>query len=73
MRGMGREDARRCPEVSSIRLLTLVVTLASLLPVARAGWIDIETPLDKRTTTSLVDGTEYTLVRIYSPFSLGIA
>jgi hypothetical protein len=47
-----------------MRSFALVVTLASLLPVARAGWIDIETPLNKRTTTSLIDGTEYHLVRI---------
>jgi hypothetical protein len=64
---MGRGHERRGTDVS-VCMLTLVVTLASLLPVARAGWIDIETPLDKRTTTSLVDGTEYHLVRI----SLGI-
>ena len=62
MRAMGRGNVRRCPEVS-FRSLALVLTLASLLPVARAGFIDIETPLDRRTTTSQVDGTTYHLVR----------
>jgi hypothetical protein len=64
MRAMGRGNVRRCPEVSFRSLaLVLTLTLASLLPVARAGFIDIETPLDKRTTTSQVDGTTYHLVR----------
>lgn len=30
---------------------------------AQASWIDIDTPLDKRTTVSFVDGTTYELVR----------
>ena len=30
---------------------------------ASAGWIDTDTPLNKRTTESFVDGTEYHLVR----------
>jgi hypothetical protein len=63
MRTVQRKDKMRSsPEVSA-RFLTLVLTLATLAPVVNAGWIDIETPLDRRTTTSLVDGTVYHLVR----------
>ena len=29
----------------------------------QCGWIDPDTPLDKRTTTSFIDGTVYHLVR----------
>lgn len=33
------------------------------LPLVMASWIDIDTPLEKYTTQSLVDGTIYHLVR----------
>jgi hypothetical protein len=33
------------------------------LPLVLAGWIDVDTPLEKYTTRSLVDGTIYHLVR----------
>ncbi|KAL7547783.1 hypothetical protein ACHAWF_012590 [Thalassiosira exigua] len=36
--------------------------LAALAPLVRSGWIDEDTPEHLRTTTSLVDGTEYHLV-----------
>jgi hypothetical protein len=34
-----------------------------LITEIHAGWIDIDTPLDKRTTVSMIDGTTYQLVR----------
>jgi hypothetical protein len=45
-------------------LLTLVIFRTS-----SASFIDIETPLEKRTTTSLIDGTTYHLVRFSVFFS----
>lgn len=33
-----------------------------LIHSAHGDWIDVDTPEDKRTTTSFVDGTEYELV-----------
>jgi len=33
------------------------------LSLTKAGWIDPDTPEDKRTTRSFVDGTVYDLVR----------
>jgi hypothetical protein len=39
-----------------LKLIALVVQSVS------AGFIDMDTPLDKRTTTSMVDGTVYHLV-----------
>jgi hypothetical protein len=45
----------------SLQILLLgAIILAPEL--ASANWIDIETPLDKRTTPSLVDGSVYHLV-----------
>ena len=35
-----------------------------LMVIVQAGWIDIDTPIDKRTTISKIDGTIYQLVRI---------
>eukprot|EP00957_Ditylum_brightwellii_P091026 6930240-Ditylum_brightwellii.AAC.1 len=29
---------------------------------AKAGWVDVDTPTDKLTATSLIDGSEYELV-----------
>lgn len=40
----------------------ILVFLWGQVSLVLAGWIDIETPLDKRTTSSLVDGTTYHLV-----------
>jgi hypothetical protein len=34
-----------------------------LVVIVQAGWIDIDTPVDKRTTISKIDGTVYQLVR----------
>jgi hypothetical protein len=31
--------------------------------IVQAGWIDIDTPVEKRTTISKIDGTIYQLVR----------
>ena len=36
-----------------------------LVGVVQAGWIDIDTPVDQRTTISKIDGTIYQLVRWY--------
>lgn len=36
--------------------------LALFLARCRASWIDIETPLNKRSTVSFVDGSTYELV-----------
>lgn len=41
----------------------LIVVLLWSCYSAEASWIDSDTPLDKRTTVSFVDGTEYELVR----------
>jgi hypothetical protein len=49
------------PMRMSLHILLLgAITLAPKF--ASANWIDIETPLDKRTTTSFIDGTVYELV-----------
>ena len=45
------------------RLLQTLTVLAAAPTLISAGWIDMETPLNKRTTKSLVDGTTYHLVR----------
>jgi hypothetical protein len=48
-----------------VRLLLFSLLVVALLPDAAysgADFIDTDTPLDKRTTTSLVDGTVYHLV-----------
>jgi hypothetical protein len=42
--------------------LSSVLGLALLVQSIQGGWIDIDTPLDKRTTKSFVDKTEYELV-----------
>lgn len=55
---LGREG-RSSFALVSLRLLLFL----GLLTLASAGWIDTDTPLDKRTTTSFVDGTTYHLVR----------
>lgn len=41
-------------------VIYVVLTMTSN---ANGGWIDEETPADKRKITSLIDGTEYDLVR----------
>ena len=43
----------------------LIVGLVFLTNAAEASWIDIDTPLNKRTTVSFVDHTTYELVRSY--------
>jgi hypothetical protein len=45
------------------RAQQMVLMVALSLVLVSAEWVDIETPLDKRTTTSRVDGTVYHLVR----------
>ena len=42
--------------------LAFILLHASDIPQIEAGWIDEDTPEDKRVTTSLIDGTEYQLV-----------
>jgi hypothetical protein len=42
---------------------TAIVAGLAFTQVVRAGWIDMDTPLAKRTTKSFVDGTTYQLVR----------
>ena len=46
----------------SCKAILLLITLC--ISGASADWIDMDTPLDKRTTTSLVDGSTYHLVRL---------
>lgn len=53
----GLENARATSPM--IYSLLLCLTMAR---IANAGFVDMDTPLDKRTTTSLVDGTVYHLV-----------
>lgn len=43
------------------RILLLVLQIAASF----SGWIDPDTPLDKRTTRSFIDGTTYHLVRCF--------
>jgi hypothetical protein len=45
-----------------VQLLLLSVTLQ--IQQITGSFIDMDTPIDKRTTASFVDGTEYQLVRI---------
>jgi hypothetical protein len=54
-----------------VPLLLFSLLVVALLPDAAfsgADFIDTDTPLDKRTTTSLVDGTVYHLVCASRPF-----
>jgi hypothetical protein len=44
------------------RRIELLLVVSMLLSSTLGGWIDSDTPLDKRTTTSLVDGSTYQLV-----------
>jgi hypothetical protein len=49
-----------------LRLLLIFSLLASAAAsVVHHGFIDIDTPLDKRTTTSLIDGSVYDIVSLY--------
>ena len=48
-----------------ITLLQVAGLLVFLPCLALAGFVDMDTPLDKRTTTSLIDGTTYHLVCFY--------
>jgi hypothetical protein len=45
-----------------IVLLLSLITISLRIHLVHCSFIDIDTPLDKRTTTSFVDGTEYHLV-----------
>ena len=47
-----------------MRWATTIVLLVGLLAIQGAigGWIDEDTPTEKRLTTSFIDGTEYKLV-----------
>jgi hypothetical protein len=47
----------------SLMVLFLVVC-SNNIEITASEWIDVDTPLDKRTTTSLVDGSIYHLVRV---------
>lgn len=40
----------------------LAAIVLSVNPSVKAEWVDEDTPEDKRTTLSLIDGTEYKLV-----------
>jgi hypothetical protein len=44
-------------------LITSIIACITFTQIVTAGWIDVDTPLGKRTTTSFVDGTTYQLVR----------
>lgn len=45
-----------------MRKILLIVFIGLLLASCHAGWIDLDTPFDKRTTQSLVDQSIYYLV-----------
>ena len=47
--------------ISAVMARTFLVCLA-MARFAEAGFIDMDTPLDRRTATSFVDGTVYDLV-----------
>ena len=52
-----------------------ILVCVAMAAIAEAGFVDMDTPMDKRTTTSLVDGTVYHLVSyVSSPdqFYIGI-
>ena len=59
----GARDGGATKTVCLSKLIFAVLGSISLvIPIASAGFVDMETPVDKRTTTSLIDGTEYFLV-----------
>jgi hypothetical protein len=57
---MVRRDSP-CVEAMGCRLLLALLGLRT----ASAGLIDMDTPLDKRTTTSFIDGSIYHLVSVF--------
>lgn len=50
----------------SVVLLYFIIIFSIIVRTTNATWIDMDTPLDKRTTKSLVDGTTYDLVRNFN-------
>lgn len=59
---MKSDVASRIYKCSYRRLVLLFIAIMISLPMTDSGWIDEDTPMDKRTTISLIDGTEYNLV-----------
>lgn len=53
---------RRTAKVTPGSIARSLACVALGINSVSAGFIDMDTPLDKRTTTSLIDGTEYHLV-----------
>lgn len=67
---MTERSARKSSQVSGVGLpgfQMLTLLFLSLAIVAEGGWVDPDTPLDKRTTKSIVDGSTYDLVSSLSP------
>jgi len=67
---MTERSARKSSQASGVGLpgfQMLTLLFLSLAIVAEGGWVDPDTPLDKRTTKSIVDGSTYDLVSSLSP------
>lgn len=62
--------SRRSSSCVIIRSVLLLCNVA--IWGTNAEWIDIDTPLDKRTTTSLIDKTVYHLVSFFESICLYI-
>jgi hypothetical protein len=58
--GRSRREGRACPGSMVYRIAFALLSLRT----ASAGLIDMDTPLDKRTTTSLIDGSVYHVVSL---------
>ena len=67
---MKHTRTRRTAKVTPGSIARRLACVALGINSVSAGFIDMDTPLDKRTTTSLIDGTEYHLVSS-SIFSIG--
>ena len=49
-------------QLSNMAIQNYLISAFLIFHGVQGGWIDPDTPQDKRTTTSLIDGTEYKLV-----------
>lgn len=63
MRAMS--PSRQWNRMTHVARILVVLAICSRLPTSSADWVDTDTPLDKRTTTSLIDGTTYHLVSMF--------
>jgi hypothetical protein len=73
-KGRARRPRRRSKSSGAARTLLimnfLLLICMGLPNLIEGDFIDMDTPLDKRTTTSLIDGTVYHLVRFAALLSV---